>query len=110
MKYTSNQIKQIRTNIERYCKTGTKWGSFTVNHSESLEHNLKLAEQFVKLSYDGMAVAARPTLKNGNIPDLMILNTLIPQVKEIMVTETDERLKSKLYMGLNKIKVKADGN
>ncbi len=105
MKYSPRQIRQIKYNLERYCEIGTRFGIFRVNQSESLKHNLIMAEQFVKLSYEGFAVSVRPKLKNGNIPDLLILNLPIPQVKEIIVTETEERFKSKDYMGLNKIKV-----
>jgi len=106
MPYTPKQIKQIRENIEKYCQRGTAWGTFKVNHSESLEHNLKLAEQFVRLEYEHFGVAVRPVLLNGNKPDLLILNLKEPQTKEVMITETDERFESKDYMGLNKIKVK----
>ncbi len=105
MKYNKKQIENIRRNL-LLCKPFQEKGIFRVDRSESLKHNLKLAYQFIVLSYEGFCIAVRPELKNGNKPDLMVLNTKKPIIKEIMVSETDERFNSKDYLGIQKIKVK----
>jgi len=105
MKYSKRQMETIRENL-KFCKWDTRYGVFTVNKAESLEHNLKLAEQFVILSYEGFCVAIRPELKNGSRPDLLVLNTKHPIAKEIMVTEKEERFAKKNYLGAKKIKVR----
>ncbi len=104
MKYTRTQIQNIRQHLSYYCKPMTKYGEFKVDRSESLEHNLEMASQFVELSYAGYVIAVRPTLKNGNKPDLMILDTPRAMIKEILKSETDKRFESKDYMGIPKIK------
>ncbi len=109
MKYTRKQIQNIRRNLENTCEFMTNWGVFRVNKAESLEHNLAMARQFTILSYEGFAVAVRPKLKNGNIPDLMILDTPKPIIKEVMITENDKRFAEKNYLGINKIKVNMQG-
>ena len=104
MKYTKTQIQNIRENLDRYCKTMTEYGVFRVDRSESPEHNQEMARQFTELSYAGFAVAVRPTLKNGNKPDLLILDTPKAMIKEVLRTESDKRFKEKDYMGIKKIK------
>ena len=106
MKFTKKQMERIRDNLRATCKVGTQFGVFRVNNSESLSHNLEVARQFTLLSYEGFAVAVRPTLLNGNIPDIMILNTAKPQIKEILSSESDKRFAEKNYLGINKIKVR----
>jgi len=65
-----------------------------------------MAAQFTELSYVGSVVACRPKLKNGGIPDLLILDLPRPIAKEIMITEKDSRFDAKDYMGIRKIKVR----
>ena len=105
IKYSRRQMETIRENL-KLCKWDTRYGIFKVNKAESLEHNLKMAEQFTILSYEGFCVAVRPELINGNRPDLLVLNTKHPIAKEIMFTESEERFVKKNYLGINKIKVK----
>lgn len=105
MKYTLTQIKRIRENL-KLCKFNTKYGSFTVNRSESLKHNLAMARMFTILSYEGFCVACRPVLKNKQKPDLLVLDTQHPYAKEVMVTESDKQFAKKNYIGIKKIKVK----
>ena len=104
MKYSRTQIINIRENLSRYCKLGTKYGVFTVDLSESPEHNDEMALQFSQLSYAGFVIAVRPTLKNGNQPDLLILDLPKAYIKEILKSETDKRFESKDYMGIHKLK------
>lgn len=104
MKYTKTQIKNIRANLAYYCKPMTEYGVFRVDKSESPEHNHEMADQFVELSLAGFVVAVRPTLKNGNKPDLLILDTPKPLIKEVLKSETEKRFKEKDYMGIRKIK------
>jgi len=105
MQYTRTQIKRIRENL-KLCQFNTKYGIFSVDRNESLSHNLALARQFVILSYEGFCVAVRPTLKNKQKPDLLILDTVHPIAKEVMVNETDKQFAKKNYIGIKKIKVK----
>lgn len=104
MKYTRTQIQNIRTHLQYYCKPMTEYGKFKVDRSESLEHNLEMAKQFVELSYAGFVIAVRPTLKNGNKPDLLILDLPRAYIKEILKSETDKRFESKNYLGIHKLK------
>ena len=104
MKYSKTQILNIRENLNRYCKLGTKYGMFKVDRSESLEHNQEMSNQFTELSYAGFVIAVRPTLKNGNKPDLLILDMPRAYIKEILKSETDKRFESKDYMGIRKFK------
>ena len=106
MKYSKQQIINIRNNLERYCKPLTEKDIFRYNHSESKEHNKKISDQFIELQSEGFCVAIRPILRNGKQPDLMILSFDKPMIKEVMKTEKDKRFKEKDYMGINKIKVK----
>ncbi len=106
MKYSKQQIINIKENLERYCKPLTEKDSFRYNHSESKEHNKKIADQFIELQSCGFCVSIRPTLKNNNIPDILILSGKKPYVKEVMKSESDERFEEKDYMGIDKIKVR----
>jgi len=105
MKYTRTQIKNIRENL-KLCQFNTKYGSFQVNRSESLEHNLAMARMFTILSYEGFCIAVRPVLKNKNKPDLLVLDTKHPYAKEVMISESDKQFAKKNYLGINKIKVR----
>lgn len=106
MKYTRKQIINIKKNLE-YCEPLTQRDVFKYNHSESLEHNLTLSRQFCLLQKEGFCIAVRPILLNKKIPDLLILSTPEPMVKEVMVTEKEDRFNKKNYLGINKIKVKS---
>ncbi len=104
MKLSKTQIQNIWANLDYYCKPMTEYGKFRVDRSESLEHNLEMAKQFTELSHFGFVIAVRPTLKNGNKPDLLILDTPRAMIKEVLKSETDKRFESKDYMGIKKIK------
>lgn len=104
MKYTKTQIQNIRENLERYCKPMTQYGVFRVDRSESLEHNQEMARQFAELSYAGFVISVRPTLKNGNKPDLLILDLPKAYIKEVLCSESDKRFESKDYMNIQKLK------
>ena len=106
MKFTRTQWETIRANMRRHHITlSSEVGVFVVNRSEGLQHNLKMAEQFARLSYAGFAVAVRPKIGKKGIPDLVILDTHKPIAKEILVSETDKRFKEKDY-GIQTIKVR----
>ena len=98
-------MSNIRENL-KLCKFMQSWGVFKCDRSESLAHNLAMARQFTILSYEGFAVAVRPILLSGMIPDLLILDTPHPIAKEIMVSESVERFKKKDYKGIHKIQVR----
>ena len=105
MLYSKQQIINIKNNLDKFCKPFTKYDIFRYNHSESKEHNRKIADHFIELQSSGFCIAIRPVLKNNNVPDLMIISSKKPYIKEIMVSESDERFNSKDYMGIDKIKV-----
>ncbi len=106
MQYSKQQIKNIKNNLEKFCKPLTKIDVFRTNTNETPEHNKKISDLMIEHNLDGMCVAVRPVLLNGNQPDLMILSSEKPLIKEIMKTESNERFEEKDYMGINKIKVK----
>lgn len=105
MLYSKQQLENIRNNL-LLCKPFTEHSIFRVNKSESLEHNLELAYQFTVLSYEGYCIAVRPKLRNGNKPDLMVLSSKKPIIKEMIKSETEDRFNKKDYLKINKIKVK----
>ena len=108
MKYSKKIQERINTNLRNNCMVGTKYDTFKYNESETLSHNLALAKQFIYLRSQGFCVAVRPVLKNKNIPDILILSSSIPYIKEIMVTETEKRFEEKNYLNIPKIKVRVN--
>ena len=108
MKYPKKIQERINTNLRNTCTVGTKYDTFTYNAAETLAHNLALAKQFIYLRSIGCCVAVRPVLRNGNVPDILILSSVIPHVKEILVTESDQRFEKKNYLNLPMIKVRVN--
>ena len=108
MKYPKKIQERINTNLRNNCMVGTKYDSFTYNAAESPAHNLAVAKQFIYLRSIGCWVAIRPVLKNKNIPDILILSSSIPYIKEIIVTEIEERFEKKNYLNIPKIQVRVN--
>ncbi len=106
MKYNKQQLENIRNNLDKFCKPLTKIDTFKTNTGETKEHNKKISDLMIEHNLEGICVAVRPILLNDNVPDLMILSSAIPQIKEVMKSEKDERFEEKDYLGINKIKVK----
>lgn len=106
MLYSKKQLINIRNNLEKFCKPLTKIDTFKTNKDESPEHNKKISDLMIEHNLDGVCVAVRPILLNGKQPDLMIMSSLKPFIKEVMKFETDERFLEKDYMGIDKIKVR----
>ncbi len=106
MIYGKQQITNIKNNLERFCKPLTKIDTFKTNTNETKEHNKKISDLMIEHNLDGIGVAVRPILLNGNSPDLMILSSEKPLIKEVMKSEKDSRFEEKDYMGIDKIKVR----
>lgn len=98
MKYKSKQLENIYNHRSLF-KASCKLNHYDVNLAESEEHDKAVLEQFFYLRRRNHCVAVRQPLLTGEVPDLAILDLPRIMIKEICVSETKSRLKSKTYPG-----------
>lgn len=100
--------KIINDNKRDLFRKVSQINTFDVDRGASLEHELKRAEVYVRLRYEGRAVWDRPVLKNGKIPDLVVADIPGGFGYEIMLSETQERFEKKNYPLSKVVQVKVD--
>lgn len=87
----------INQNIRKYFNLGTRTNKLTIERNASFRHEVVKALVFTKLIFEGNTVVCTGKLKNGNIPDLVIVDLEEPIAYEICESETKKRTKEKDY-------------
>lgn len=78
-----------------------------INKQNSLEHELKKAEILTKSLHNGFNAWTEVTLNTNSVADVVILDTQIPIVYEVLKTQSDKNFSKKKFDNrLRVVKVK----
>jgi hypothetical protein len=84
-----NTYATINQNLREHFETGTRVNHPNIQKGCGLSHELKKMEIYTKLRYEGRSVVVNGKLKNGQIPDLTVIDLKEPIIYEIMDSEKE---------------------
>lgn len=87
----------INTNKRNFIRDNQKieYNSVKINHGNTLEHELMKCEISYKLRKNGHTFLTEAILKNGDRPDIIVMDISPPIAYEVMKSETDKSIEVK---------------
>ena len=81
----------INNNLREYFMLGTKVNNLKIERSANLEHEIAKSIIYCCLRYEGREIVVNGKLKNGQIPDLFVVDLINPIIYEIGHSEEEIR-------------------